>query len=237
MRIDILTLFPGMFEGPFSESILQRAREDGLLDINFHDLREWGIGNYRQVDDEPYGGGAGMVLRADVVVEAIEAIEKGGLRGQGVQGGLRGQGVQGGQGAKPHKIYLSARGEVLKQEKVERISQDHEWLILLCGHYEGIDQRIIEGGWIDEEISIGEYVLTGGEIPAMVLVDAVARQIPNVLGKEESVSEESYSSSLDRKKEYPHYTRPEEFRDLKVPDVLLSGHHAEIEKWRKEQLS
>jgi len=226
-----------MFEGPFSESILQRAREDGLLDINFHDLREWGIGNYRQVDDEPYGGGAGMVLRADVVVEAIEAIEKGGLRGQGVQGGLRGQGVQGGQGAKPHKIYLSARGEVLKQEKVERISQDHEWLILLCGHYEGIDQRIIEGGWIDEEISIGEYVLTGGEIPAMVLVDAVARQIPNVLGKEESVSEESYSSSLDRKKEYPHYTRPEEFRDLKVPDVLLSGHHAEIEKWRKEQLS
>ena len=118
---------------------------------------------------------------------------------------------------------------------VEKIAKKHEWLILVCGHYEGIDQRVIDGGWIDEEISIGDYVLTGGELPAMVLIDAVARQLPGVLGKEESSKEESFSKMLGRKKEYPHYTRPEDFRGLKVPDVLLSGNHAEIEKWRREQ--
>jgi tRNA (guanine37-N1)-methyltransferase len=140
------------------------------------------------------------------------------------------------EGRGPHRIYLSPRGETLKQEKVELIAADHDWLLLLCGHYEGIDHRVVDGGWIDEEISIGDYVLTGGELPAMVLVDAIARQIPGVLGKDESAQEESFSASLDRKKEYPHYTRPEEFCGLKVPDVLLSGHHAEIEKWRKQQL-
>jgi tRNA (guanine37-N1)-methyltransferase len=125
----------------------------------------------------------------------------------------------------------------LKQEKVESLSAEHDWLLLLCGHYEGIDQRIVEGGWIDEEISIGDYVLTGGELPAMVLIDAVARHIPGVLGKAESAHEESFSSALDRKKEYPHYTRPDDYQGHKVPEVLLSGHHAEIEKWRKDQLS
>ena len=135
----------------------------------------------------------------------------------------------------PHRIYLSPRGKRLTQTKVESMTK-HEWLLLLCGHYEGIDQRIVDGGWIDEEISIGDYVLTGGELPAMVLIDAVARHIPGVLGKDESLQQESFSKALDRKKEYPHYTRPEEFRGLKVPNVLVSGNHAEIERWRRGQL-
>ena len=203
-----------MFSGPLTESIIQRAKDEKLLDVHLHDLRDFGIGNYRQVDDEPYGGGAGMLLRVDVVVPAIEAVTKMSEE-------------------KPHRIYLSARGERLTQEKVEGTSKKDR-LILLCGHYEGVDQRVMEGGWIDEEISIGDYVLTGGELPAMVLIDAVARQIPGVLGKDESAEEESFSAALSRKREYPHYTRPEEFKGLKVPEVLLSGHHAEIEKWRKE---
>ncbi|MBT3293252.1 tRNA (guanosine(37)-N1)-methyltransferase TrmD [Candidatus Peregrinibacteria bacterium] len=221
MRIDILTLFPGMFTGPLTESILQRAQDEELLEINFHDIRDFGIGQYKQVDDKPYGGGAGMLMRADVLVDAIEEVE--GRRTKD-------------EGAKPHKVYLSPRGERLTQPKVETIARDHEWLILVCGHYEGIDQRVIDGGWIDEEISIGDYVLTGGELPAMVLIDSIARQIPGVLGKDLSAEEESFSAALDRKKEYPHYTRPDEFRSLRVPDVLISGHHAEIEKWRKENL-
>ncbi len=205
-----------MFSGPLTESILQRAREQDLLSVHLHDLREFGLGKYHQVDDSPYGGGAGMVLRPDAVVPAIEhvmTLAKG----------------------KPHRIYLSARGSLMTQPKVEAIAEQHDWLILLCGHYEGVDQRVIDGGWIDEEIRIGDYVLTGGELPAMVLIDAVARHIPGVLGKEESAHEESFSAALDRKQEYPHYTRPEEFRGLKVPDVLISGHHGEIEKWRKSQ--
>lgn len=231
MRIDILTLFPGMFTGPLTESILVRAQErraDGaaLLDIRFHDLRQFGLGKYHQVDDSPYGGGAGMVMRADVIVPALEAVVD-----EGEKGNKRNKGRKGNRG-KPWRIYFSPRGKKLKQAKVERLSK-RDWLILLCGHYEGIDQRIIDGGWIDEEVSIGDYVLTGGELPAMVLVDAIARQIPGVLGKDESAAEESFSASLGRKKEYPHYTRPEEFMGLRVPDVLLSGNHGEIEKWRK----
>lgn len=230
MHIDILTLFPGMFEGPLTESILQRAREprsDGtsLLDLHFHDLRQFGIGKYKQIDDRPYGGGAGMVFLPEVVVGAIEKVTGEGRKSEESEEGEEG----------PWRIYFSPRGKRLTQSKVERIAK-REWLILLCGHYEGIDQRIIDGGWIDEEISIGDYVLTGGELPAMVLIDAVARHIPGVLGKDESAQEESFSASLDRKKEYPHYTRPEEFQGMKVPDVLLSGHHKEIEKWRKDHL-
>ncbi|MBI3331385.1 tRNA (guanosine(37)-N1)-methyltransferase TrmD [Candidatus Peregrinibacteria bacterium] len=221
MRIDILTLFPGMFQGPLTESILKRAVDQKLLEIHFHDLRESGMGNYHQIDDSPYGGGVGMIMRVDVLVEAIEA----------VSGKLKVE-----SGKLPHKIYFSPRGKKLKQGMVEKIAKKHDWLILLCGHYEGIDQRVIDGGWIDEEISIGDYVLTGGELPAMVLIDAVARQIPGVLGKEESSKEESFSKALGRRKEYPHYTRPEEFRGLRVPDVLLSGNHGEIEKWRRGQL-
>lgn len=228
MRIDVLTLFPAMFQGPLTESILKRAQDQQLLEINIHNLRSFGMGNYHQIDDSPYGGGAGMVMRADVLVNAIEAVS----RRDAPTPGPSPEGREG----KPYRIYFSPRGKKLKQGMVEKIAKKHEWLILLCGHYEGIDQRVIDGGWIDEEISIGDYVLTGGELPAMVLIDAVARQIPGVLGKEESSKEESFSKMLGRRKEYPHYTRPEEFRGLKVPDVLTSGNHAEIEKWRREQL-
>jgi len=214
-----------MFKGPLTESILQRAQDAALLQIDFHDLRQFGLGQYHQVDDKPYGGGAGMLMRPDVLVEAIEHV-------QSLVTGPSSKQVTSDQ--RPCRIYFSPRGKTLTQERVEELAQEKH-LLLLCGHYEGIDQRVIDGGWIDEEISIGDYVLTGGELPAMVLIDAVARHIPGVLGKEESSQHESFSESLQRKREYPHYTRPEEFRGLRVPDVLISGHHAEIEKWRKEQ--
>jgi len=206
-----------MFQGPLTESILQRAREKNVLDIRLHDIRDYATGTHRQVDDRPYGGGAGMLLMCEPVVKAIEDVTA-----KGVADGLK----------KPCRIYMSAGGKRLRQPKVEKLAQQEPWLLLLCGHYEGVDQRVIDG-WIDEEISIGDFVLTGGELPAMLLIDAVARQIPGVLGKDESASEESFSAALDRKKEYPHYTRPEEFRGMKVPDVLLSGHHKKIGEWRK----
>ncbi len=217
MRIDVLTLFPRMFHGPLTESILRRAQDDKLLDVRLHDLRPWGKGKYKQVDDRPYGGGAGMVMRADVIVPAVEVVMK--------DGG----------GGGPWRVYLSPRGKRLTQVKVERLAKKR-WLLLLCGHYEGIDQRVIDGGWIDEEVSIGDYVLTGGELPAMVLIDAVARQLPGVLGKDASAEEESFSHILGRKREYPQYTRPEEFRGLRVPEVLLGGHHAAVEAWRRTRV-
>ena len=228
MRIDVLTLFPDMFRGPLTESILQRAVDKDLLDIRLHDLRTFGSGNYKQIDDRPYGGGAGMVMMCEPLVTGIERITDEGTKGF--------KGLKRTKGSKPHRMYFSPRGERLVQEKVETIATQQEWLLLVCGHYEGIDQRIIDGGWIDEELSIGDYVLTGGELPAMVLIDSVARLLPGVLGKDESSGEESFSSALDRKREYPHYTRPEDFRGLKVPDVLLSGNHQAIEKWRKGML-
>ncbi len=224
MHISVLTLFPAMFSGPLTESILARAQGEGKLEVTLHDLRKWGLGKYKQIDDSPYGGGAGMVMRVDVLVEAIEGVIK------GDKGDKRDKSAKG----KPHKIYFTPRGKKLTQSRVEQLAKK-EHLILLCGHYEGVDQRVIDG-WIDEEISIGDYVLTGGELPAMVLIDAIARQIPGVLGKDESAHEESFSKSLKRKKEYPHYTRPEEFRGMRVPDVLLSGHHKKIDEWRKKQL-
>lgn len=217
MRIDILTLFPAMFQGPLTESILGRAVGEGMLDIRYHDLRQWGRGKYRQVDDKPYGGGAGMVMRPDVLVPAIEHVMN------DATGGIQ-----------PYRIYLSPRGRRLTQSRVEQLAKK-EHLLLLCGHFEGIDQRVIDG-WMDCELSIGDYVLTGGELPAMVVVDAVARHIPGVLGKEHSMNEESFSPALGRKKEYPHYTRPEDFRGQRVPDVLISGHHAKVEEWRRGQL-
>lgn len=230
MRIDILTLFPAMFEGPLTESILQRAREKELLDIHLHDLRRFGLGKYHQIDDAPYGGGAGMVMRVDILVAAMEEIIDDGRSDKR----LADSGKQG-SNAGPYRIYFSPKGKKLRQIGVERLAKKREWLLLVCGHYEGIDQRVIDG-WIDEEISIGDYVLTGGELPAMVLIDAVARHIPGVLGKDESAQEESFSKALGRKKEYPHYTRPEEFRGMKVPEILLGGHHVKIQEWRKSQL-
>lgn len=216
MRIDILTLFPSMFDGPLTESILGRARDAGHVDIRMHDLRAFGKGTHKQIDDKPYGGGVGMVIMAEPLVTAIETVEA----------------DSGNSEEKPYRVYLSPRGRRLDQEHVEGLSMK-PWLLFVCGHYEGIDQRVIDGGWIDEELSIGDYVLTGGELPAMVVIDAVARQLPGVLGKDASSHEESFSKELHRKKEYPHYTRPEEFRGLRVPDVLLEGHHGKIAAWRK----
>jgi len=216
MRIDILTLFPDMFQGPLTESILKRAVQDKKLSVHLHQIRDFATDKHRTVDASPYGGGAGMLMKPEPIVACIEKII----------GSVK---------KKPHCIYLSPRGKRLKQLTVEKFARQ-EWLLLLCGHYEGIDQRIIDG-WMDEEVSIGDYVLTGGELPAMVLVDAVARHIPGVLGKEESAAEESFSKSLKRKREYPHYTRPEDFRGMKVPEVLLSGNHKKIDEWRRNQLS
>ncbi len=215
MRIDVLSLFPGMFQGPLSESILKRAREAGHFTLALHDIRDQGKGTHRQVDDRPYGGGAGMLLMAEPVVAAIEAATAANTDTK----------------KKPHRIFLTPGGKRLTQSRVERLAKK-PWLMLLCGHYEGIDQRVKDLGYIDEEISIGDYVLTGGELPAMVLIDAVARHLPGVLGHEDSAHEESFSASLGRKREYPHYTRPEVFRGLKVPDILLSGDHKKIAEWR-----
>lgn len=218
MRIDILTLLPEMFTaGPLTESILKRATDSGVLDLRIHNIRDYSLLRHKQSDDKPYGGGAGMLMMAEPIVRAIEAVTEKGNRGR-----------------RPHRIYLSAVGKRLTQSKVERLAKK-DWILLLCGHYEGVDQRVIDG-WIDEEISIGDYVLTGGEIPAMVIVDSVVRKIPGVLGKDVSADFDSFSKAFDRKREYPQYTRPEEFRGLKVPDVLLSGNHQKIEEWRRSQL-
>ena len=219
MRIDVLTLFPGMFTGPMTESILKRAQEEKRLELHLHDIRQYSLDRHQKVDDKPYGGGAGMLMTPEPIVRCIEAVTE-----QGIKKKLD----------KPHRIYLSAAGKRLTQSKVERLGTKN-WLILLCGHYEGVDQRVIDG-WIDEEISIGQYVLTGGELPAMVLIDSVARQIDGVIGTEASADFDSFSPAFGRKKEYPHYTRPEVFRGMKVPDILLSGHHKKIEEWRKNKL-
>lgn len=211
MTIDIITLFPEMFRGPFEESIIKRAQEKGLVKINIHDLRQWASDERGTVDDKPYGGGPGMVLRVDVIERAITNLKL--------------------QMLNEKTILLTPQGQKLNQEKVRELSKlDH--LILIAGHYEGFDERVRQ--LADAEISIGDYVLTGGELPAMVVVDTVVRLISGVLGKEESLAEESFSP-VGAGLEYPQYTRPEEFRGMKVPPVLLSGHHAAIAKWRKEQ--
>lgn len=207
MKFDILTLFPEMFEA-LNESIIGKAKEKKLIEINLINIRDFSKDKHKKVDDTPYGGGAGMVMMPDVVYDAYSSIKD----------------------KKNAKvIYLSPQGKKLNQEKVKQLSKEKH-LILLCGHYEGIDQRVLDE-IVDEEISIGDYVLTGGELPAMVLVDSVSRYVEGVLN-EESVEEESFSSKL---LEYPQYTRPEEFRGKKVPEVLLSGHHENIKKWREEK--
>ena len=206
MKFDVLTLFPEMFE-PIKQSIIGKAEEKKLIDINLINIRDFSKNKHKKVDDTPYGGGAGMVMQADVVYDAYKSIKD--------------------ENAKV--IYLTPQGKVLNQQKVEKLSKE-EHLILLCGHYEGIDQRVIDK-IVDEEISIGDYVLTGGEIPSMVLIDSVSRYIEGVL-TQESIQEESFSNGL---LEYPQYTRPETFLDRKVPEILLSGHHENINKWRKEQ--
>ena len=207
MRFDVLTLFPEMFM-PLQKSILERAQKNGNIDINLINIRDFSKDKHKKVDDTPYGGGAGMVIRPDVVYDAYNSVENR-------------------ENAKV--IYLSPQGKTLNQQKVEELSKQ-EHLILLCGHYEGIDQRVLDK-IVDEEISIGDYVLTGGELPSMVLIDAVSRYVDGVLNIE-SIKEESFSNNL---LEYPQYTRPETFLDEKVPEVLISGHHENIRKWREEQ--
>ena len=206
MKFDVLTLFPEMFDS-LNKSVIGKAKERGLIDINLVNIRDFSKDKHKKVDDTPYGGGAGMVMMPDVVYDAYNSVKD--------------------ENAKV--IYLTPQGKVLNQQKVENLAKEKH-VILLCGHYEGIDQRVIDT-IVDEEISIGNYVLTGGEIPAMVLIDSVSRYVDGVL-KENSVEEESFSAGL---LEYPQYTRPEEFLGKKVPEVLISGHHENIRKWRKEK--
>ena len=206
MRFDVLTLFPEMFE-VLNQSIIGRAKEKGLINVNLINIRDFSKDKHKKVDDTPYGGGAGMVMQPDVVYDAYKSVKD----------------------EKAKVIYMSPQGKKLDQKKVEELSKQ-EHLILLCGHYEGIDQRVLDK-IVDEEISIGDYVLTGGELPAMVLIDAVSRYVEGVL-KDDSTKEESFSQGL---LEYPQYTRPEVFEGQQVPEVLLSGHHENIDKWRRKQ--
>lgn len=216
MKIDIVTIFPPMFDGFLSEAMIKIAREKTLVDIRVHDLRNWAAGKHKQVDDVPYGGGYGMVMKPDPFYKAVLNI--------GATDDLA-------EVRKKSRIILfTPRGITLNQELVEQFSKE-EHIIMLCGRYEGIDERV-HGNIATDEISLGDFVLAGGEIPAMALTEAVVRLKPGVLGAEESLSEESFVGGL---LEYPQYTRPPEFMGWKVPDVLLSGHHGEIAKWRKRQ--
>lgn len=208
MRIDVITIFPAMFAGPMDESIIRRARETGLLDLRIVNLRDFAHDRHKTVDDRPFGGGPGMVLKPEPIFEAVESIAT----------------------EDSYIILLSASGRLFNQEVAKELSKKKH-LILICGSYEGVDERVSEY-LADEELSIGDYILTNGALPAMVVIDAITRLLPGALGDEKSASEESFESGL---LEYPHYTRPAEFRGWKVPEVLLSGNHREIEKWRREQ--
>jgi tRNA (guanine37-N1)-methyltransferase len=207
MTFKVLTIFPDMLRPVLQHSILGRAVREGLIRVELIDIRAYSDRKHKNTDDEPFGGGAGMVMLAQPIVDAIEANSAGGKR-----------------------IYLSPRGRTLTQRVVEALSQEEE-ILLLCGHYEGVDQRAIDL-CIDEELSIGDYVMTGGELGALVVIDAVSRLIPGVLGRAESSVEESFSSGL---LEYPHYTRPRAYRGMNVPDVLLNGNHAHIDRWRRNE--
>lgn len=207
MKFDVLTLFPEMFE-PIKQSIIARAEEKGLIEINLINIRDFSKDKHKKVDDTIYGGGAGMLIKPDVVYDCYNSVKS----------------------ENSKVIYLTPQGKRLCQSKVEELAKSEEHLILLCGHYEGIDQRVLDK-IVDEEISIGDYVLTGGEIPAMVLIDSVSRYIDGVITSG-STEEESFSNGL---LEYPQYTRPEEFEGIKVPEVLQSGHHENINKWRRRE--
>ncbi len=218
MRFDILTLFPEAFESFKQTSIIGRAVENKKIEINTFDIRDFSEDKHNKVDDIPYGGGAGMVMSCQPLFDCIEHVKS--LKTDNAP-----------------VIFLTPHGQTFNQKIAEQFSQNQTYtrIILLCGHYEGIDQRVRDV-LIDQELSLGNFVLTGGELPAQVFVDAVARLLPGVIGKEESHQEESFSETLGRDcTEYPHYTRPEEFRGLKVPEILLSGHHAKIEAWRRSQ--
>ena len=208
MKIDVLTLFPAMFAGPLDESIIKRARQAGLLDLQLHQLRDWTHDRHKTVDDRPFGGGPGMLLKPEPIFEAVESLTR----------------------EKTRVVLMSPSGRKFDQSIARELAQQ-EHLLLVTGHYEGFDERIREA-LADDELSIGDYVLTNGALPAMVVIDAVARLLPGVLGDDASSSDESFSHGL---LEYPQYTRPAEFRGIKVPEVLVSGNHAEIARWRAEQ--
>lgn len=208
MKIDVLTLFPAMFAGPLDESIIMRARKKGLLDLKIHQLRDWTHDRHKTVDDKPFGGGPGMLMKPEPLFEAVENLRR----------------------AETKVILLSPSGRKFDQFIARELAQEKD-LLLVTGHYEGFDERV-KAALADDELSIGDYVLTNGALPAMVVIDAVARLLPGVLGDDASSTDESFSHGL---LEYPQYTRPAEFRGMKVPEVLLNGNHAEIEKWRREQ--
>jgi len=212
MRIDIITIFPKMFEPVLNESIIKRARIKGKVQIYVHDLRDYSSDKHRKIDDRPFGGGSGMLMRPEPIFEAVETIK------EKVKS------------KKAKVILLCPQGERLNQKIAKNLAK-HQQLILICGHYEGVDERVRER-LVDKEISIGDYVLTGGELPAMVLVDAIVRLIPGVLGDKNSLNFESFEGNL---LEYPHYTRPSNFKGMCVPRILLSGDHRKIESWRKGQ--
>jgi tRNA (guanine37-N1)-methyltransferase len=227
MRVDVLTLFPEMCEGVFSSSIMGRAREKGIVQLNALNFRPFSTNKHSTVDDYPYGGGGGMVLKPEPIFAAVEHVmaeaaedAKASISNEEASTPLR----------KPRVILMCPQGETFTQQKAEELAkEDH--LIFICGHYEGYDERIREH-LVTDELSIGDYVLTGGELPAMTITDAVVRLLPGVLGNETSAVTDSFSTGL---LEYPHYTRPVDFRGWQVPDVLMSGHHANIETWRREQ--
>jgi tRNA (guanine37-N1)-methyltransferase len=208
MKIDVLTLFPAMFAGPLDESIIKRARENGILSLGIHNLRDWTHDRHKTVDDRPFGGGPGMVLKPEPLYEAVEALKTAGTR----------------------VIILSPSGRPFTQKIAQELASA-EHLLMIAGSYEGFDERVREG-LAHDELSIGDYVLTNGALPVMVVIDVITRLLPGVLGDEESSKDESFSHGL---LEYPQYTRPASFREMKVPEVLLSGNHAEIAKWRREQ--
>lgn len=212
MRIDILTLFTEMCDRVMSESIIGRARAKGIIETHCHNIRDYTENKQKQVDDAPFGGGMGMIVQAQPVYDCFKAVESTG------------------DGQKPYVIYMSPQGKTLTQKKALELSKK-PWLVLLCGHYEGVDERVLEE-IVDEEVSIGDYVLTGGELPALVLADTVARLVPGVLSSEECFTEESHFSGL---LEYPQYSRPRVWKGREVPEVLLSGHHLNIKKWRRRQ--
>jgi tRNA (guanine37-N1)-methyltransferase len=207
VRIDVVTIFPGMFESPLRESLLGRAIEAGLLDVRVHDLRDSTSDKHRQVDDESFGGGPGMVLKPEPVFAAVESLGTGARR----------------------TLLLSPAGRRLDQDLARELAVE-PWLVLICGRYEGVDERVVEG-LPAEELSIGDYVVAGGEVPALVVLEAVTRLVPGVIGRQESHEQDSFGDEgvLD----YPHYTRPAEFRGMRVPETLLSGNHREIERWRR----
>ena len=215
MVFHVLTIFPEMFKGFLGESILKKAQGKGVIEIEIHDIRKYSKDKHKKTDDTPYGGGAGMVFTPQPLFDAIEKVKK--------------------MAPNAPVIYMTPKGDRLTQIRAEKLSIKFTQLILLCGHYEGIDERVVEH-LVDMELSIGDYVLSGGEIPAMVTIDVLSRLVPGALGNDESHLEETFSKKLKRKKEYPHYTKPAEFRGMKVPDILLSGNHKLIEEWRKNHL-